>query len=344
LDLDGAAVPQQHGAAMARTGVPGSDSGPAVGCDTLCFAAAAPKAPILVDRAPMPQSRTPTTEPTRTGALPAKAPQASPARRWLQGLLIMGTAALVGLAGCASDPKDNDRNKTAQKLYDEAREEAAAGAYDRASKLYERLEGVAAGTLLAQQAQLERAYLLYRQQEKAQALSAVERFLKLHPTSPAADYAYYLQGVINFNDDLGLFGKWVDTDLSERDQQASRDAYQSFKQLVDRFPDSRYTPDARQRMIYIVNTLASYEVHVARYYFKRGAYVAALNRAQQAVVDYRDVAPVEEALAIMATSYERLGMDGLRDDTRRVLARNYPQSAWLKSPYGGAEKSLWRWF
>jgi outer membrane protein assembly factor BamD len=256
---------------------------------------------------------------------------------WLAGLMMA-----VALAGCASDAKDIDRDKSAAKLYEEAREEAAAGAYDRAAKLFERLEGVAAGTMLAQQAQLERAYLLYRQQEAAQALSTIERFLKLHPTSPAADYAYYLQGVVNFNDDLGLFGKLTSLDLSERDQQASRDAYQSFKQVVERFPDSRYVPDARQRMVYIVNSLASYEVHVARYYFQRGAYLAAANRAQQAVQDYRDVQAVEEALAVMAASYDRLGLTQLRDDTNRVLAKNYPTSAWLKTGFGRADKEFWR--
>lgn len=278
------------------------------------------------------------TQPDNNISTPVRcAPRGSRPWAWLAGLMVA-----VALVGCASDAKDIDRDKTAAKLYEEAREEAAAGAYDRAAKLFERLEGVAAGTLLAQQAQLERAYLLYRQQEAAQALSTIERFLKLHPTSPAADYAYYLQGVVNFNDDLGLFGKLTSLDLSERDQQASRDAYQSFKQVVERFPESRYAPDARQRMIYIVNSLASYEVHVARYYFQRGAFIAAANRAQQAVQDYRDVQAVEEALAVMAASYDRLGLTQLRDDTNRVLEQNYPQSAWLKAGYGRAAKEFWR--
>ncbi|MFM2067997.1 MAG: hypothetical protein RLZZ584_2906 [Pseudomonadota bacterium] len=285
-----------------------------------------------------------TTSTSTVRELPAQPVGRRPgALAWLGGAMI-ALSLTATLAGCASDAKENDRNKTAAKLYEEAREEAAAGAYDRAAKLFERLEGVAAGTMLAQQAQLERAYLLYRQQETAQALSTIERFLKLHPTSPAADYAYYLQGIVNFNDDLGLFGKLTSLDLSERDQQASRDAYQSFKQVVERFPDSRYAPDARQRMVYIVNSLASYEVHVARYYFQRGAYVAAANRAQQAVQDYRDVAAVEEALAVMTASYDRLGLTQLRDDTQRVLKKNYPKSAWAANLYGTREKEFWRIF
>lgn len=216
-----------------------------------------------------------------------------------------------------------------EELYAEAREEAAAGAYERAITLYERLEGRAAGTLTSQQAQLERAYIHHRAGEKAQALAIVDRFIRLHPTSPALDYAIYLQGIINFNDNLGLFGGIAKQDLSERDQQASRDAYQSFKQLTEQFPNSKYTPDALLRMRYIVNSLASYEVHVARYYFRRGAFVAAVNRAQQTLEDFQQTPAAEEALSIMVRSYDRLGMAQLRDDAERVLRQNFPNSAFL---------------
>ncbi|MEY8876610.1 MAG: outer membrane protein assembly factor BamD, partial [Leptothrix sp. (in: b-proteobacteria)] len=142
-------------------------------------------------------------------------------------------------------------------------------------------------------------------------------------------YAYYLQGLINFNDDLGLFGSIVKQDLAERDQQAARDAYQSFKQLVERFPESTYARDSRIRINYIINSLAAHEVHVARYYHSRGAYVAAANRAQQALQDFRGVPAAEEALYLMASSYNQLGLTPLRDDAWRVLQKNYPQSRWL---------------
>ncbi|MFM2056432.1 MAG: hypothetical protein RLY71_817, partial [Pseudomonadota bacterium] len=256
------------------------------------------------------------------------------ARRRSSELMAAGLIGLAGLLGaCSTTPNDPDRSKSVTQLYEEAREEAAAGGKDRALKLYEKLEGLAAGTLLAQQAQLEQAYLLYKQQERAQALAIVDRFIKQHPSSPAADYAYYLQGLINFNDDLGLFGRAAGVDLSERDQQASRDAYQSFKQVIERFPDSKYAHDSRLRMNYIVNALAAYEVHVARYYFKRGAYLAAANRAQQAVQDFQNVPVTEEALYLMASSYDRLGLVQLRDDTMRVLKKNFPTSAWLNRGY-----------
>jgi outer membrane protein assembly factor BamD len=261
-------------------------------------------------------------------------------------VLRAGLAAVVAIAaGCGSTPQDETAQWSVEKLYAEAREEASAGNNERAAKLYERLEGRAAGTLIAQQAQLERAHLFYRTNERAQALQILERFIKLNPSSPALDYALYLQGLCNFNDNLGLFGSLAGTDLSERDQQASRDAFQSFRQLVEQFPRSRYAEDATLRMNYIVNSLAGYEVHVARYYFRRGAYVAAANRAQQAVKNYQNSPAVEEALAIMVQSYDRLGLAQLRDDARRVLQASYPGSS-LVDGLSGPEKgkSWWKFW
>ncbi len=254
--------------------------------------------------------------------------------------LSAGLVIVVAVAGCASGPKDESANWTPEKLYSEAKQEASAGNYEKAAKLYERLEGRAAGTVLAQQAQIERAYVLYKSGEKAQALAAIERFIKLHPTSPALDYGMYLQGVINFNDDLGILGNLSRQDLSERDQQAARDSFQSFRQLVDQFPNSTYTPDARLRMNYIVNTLASYEVHVARYYFRRGAYLAAVNRAQQTLQEFQQSPSAEEALFIMAQSYDKLGLSDLRDDAQRVLRKNYPDSS-LKVVGGTIKAKPW---
>jgi outer membrane protein assembly factor BamD len=170
----------------------------------------------------------------------------------------------------------------------------------------------------------------------AKALSLLDRFMKLHPTSPAFDYALYLKGTINFNDDLGLFGRLSRQDLSERDQQAARDSYQAFKQLVDQFPQSKYTPDAKERMNYIVNSIAAYEVHVARYYYRRGAYLAAANRAQQTVQEFQRTPSVEEALSIIVQSYDRLGLAVLRDDAARVLKQSFPNSRFLAELPGAA--------
>ena len=248
---------------------------------------------------------------------------------WMQlrGAPILAAGVMLALiTGCGSTPKDETAGWNLEKLYAEAKQEADNGAYDRAAKLFERLEGRAAGTILAQQAQLERAYVLHKSGEKAQSLAILERFVKLHPTSPALDYALYLQGIVNFNDNLGIFGNLSQQKLSERDQQASRDSYQAFRQLVEQFPQSNYAPDARTRMTFIVNSLAEYEVHVARYYFRRGAYVAAANRAQHAVREFQNSPSVEEALGILVQSYGRLGLTQLRDDAERVLRKNYPDS------------------
>ena len=259
-----------------------------------------------------------------------------------------GAAALVVLlgsalvAGCGSTPKEPEAQWSADRLYSEAKEESSQGNYEKAGKLYERLEGRASGTALAQQAQIERAYMLYKNGDKAQSLQVIERFLKLHPTSPVLDYALYLQGLVNFNDNLGLFGNLARQELSERDQQAARDAYQSFKNLVDQFPQSIYADDSRMRMNYIVNSLAAYEVHVARYYYRRGAYVAAANRAQQVVTEFQQTPSAEEALQIMAQSYDRLGLTDLRDDAGRVLAKNYPDSTVEVGGGSSKKKSWWR--
>ncbi|NML48090.1 outer membrane protein assembly factor BamD [Ramlibacter sp. G-1-2-2] len=244
--------------------------------------------------------------------------------------------ALAVLAGCATKDDDKTANWSPNRIYSEAKDELESGAYEKAIPLYEKLEGRAAGTPLAQQAQLERAYAYYKSGEPAQAQATLDRFMKLHPASPALDYALYLKGITNFNDNLGSFSFLSRQDLSERDQKAAKESFESFRELVERFPDSKYTPDARARMTYIVNSLAAYEVHVARYYYTRGAYVAAINRAQAALADYRDVPALEEALYILMRSYDALGMAQLRDDTRRVLEKNYPQSEYVSR--GGRKK------
>ena len=262
---------------------------------------------------------------------------------WRTALLAV-ISVLVLLGGCASKPKDETPDTTAERLYRDARDDMAAGSYERAIKSLERVEGLAAGSLLAQQALLDMAYMQWRTGEKELALRAIERFIKLNPSSPALDYAYYLRGTINFNDNLGLLGTLARQDLSERDQRASRDAYQAYKQLIEQFPNSRYAGDARERMNYIVNSLAAYEVHVARYYFRRGAYVAAANRAQQAVGEFQYAPAAEEALFIMMQSYDKLQLNQLRDDAERVLRANYPKSAYLTAGLGAYDQPWWKFW
>lgn len=240
-------------------------------------------------------------------------------------LAIIFTAGL--LSGCSSTKEDPTANWTPDRIYTEARDEVQAGGFDKAVPLFEKLEGRAAGTPLAQQAQIEKAYAQYKAGEKEQAHATLDRFIRLHPASPAIDYALYLKGLVNFNDNLGMFAWLSRQDLSERDQKAAKDSYQAFSELVTRFPASRYAPDARQRMTYIVNSLAQYEVHVARYYYSRGAYVAAIARAQTALSDYQGVPASLEALDILINSYDKLGMNDLRDDAKRVREGNFANAA-----------------
>ena len=168
--------------------------------------------------------------------------------------------------------------------------------------------------------------------------------MKLHPASPATDYALYLKGLVNFNDNLGIFGFISRQDLSERDQNAAKESFESFRDLVTRFPESRYAQDSRLRMSYIVNSLAQSEVHVARYYYSRGAYVAAINRAQAAISDYRDVPALEEATFILYKSYDALGMTELRDDMRRIMDKSYPKGQLTNKGFKAADNPWYKFW
>lgn len=252
------------------------------------------------------------------------------------------TGAALLLAGCSTTAQDDTAGWSPNKIYAEAKDEMNSGGYDKAVTLLEKLEGRAAGTPLAQQAQLDKAYAHYKSGETAQAIATLDRFMKLHPASPALDYALYLKGIVNFNDDLGMFSALTRQDLAERDQKAAKESFESFKELASRFPASRYAPDASLRMNYIVNSLAQYEVHVARFYFARGAYVAAINRAQLAISDYQGVPALEEALFIIFKSYDALGMAPLRDDAKRVLEKNYPQTEYLSRGFKASSDPWWK--
>jgi outer membrane protein assembly factor BamD len=259
-------------------------------------------------------------------------------------MLALSLPLCMQLAGCDTLSKNEAPSNAAERLYKEASDDIASGSYERAIKTLERIEGLAAGSLLAQQALLDLAYANWRSGERATALTSIDRFIKLNPSSPGLDYALYLRGLINFNDNLGLLGVVFGQDLSERDQKAARDSYQAFKQLSEQFPTSRYSTDARQRMTFIVNSLADYEVHVARYYYRRGAYVAAASRAQQAVSEFQSSPASEEALHIMVQSYDKLELPVLRDAAERVLRQNYPQSGYLSGATGERAKSWWKFW
>lgn len=268
----------------------------------------------------------------------------APWRATIGAVLLAGGCVMLSACGLLADQPDETAGWSANKLYSEAKDALDGGDFTRAVKLYEKLEGRYPFGRYAQQAQIDTAYANYKDGETAAALAAVDRFIQLHPNHPNIDYAYYLKGLINFNDNLGWLGRFSGQDLSERDPKAARAAYDAFNTLVTKYPDSKYTADATLRMQYIVNSLAQHEVHAARYYYRRGAYLAAVNRAQQALKDYDGAPANEEALYIMIRSYDAMGMKDLRDDTARVMEKNFPQSDFIKYGERRKDKSWWEVF
>ena len=250
---------------------------------------------------------------------------------------ILSVFLLLWLTGCGlfPTPVDEDKNASAQKLYSTAKEAMGGGDYEKAVKFFELLEARYPYGRFAQQAQLEVAYAYYKSREPASAIAACDRFIKLHPNHPSVDYAYYLKGLINFNEDIGILGYVVAQDLSDRDPQAARESFEAFKELTTKFPESKYTPDALKRMSYLVNALASHESYVAQYYYRRGAYVAAVNRAQSLLKTYPETPATEAGLAVMVRAYDKMGLPELSKDAQRVLEKTFPKSRYLKgAPLG----------
>lgn len=255
---------------------------------------------------------------------------------WIRNAVAIILALSMTACNLLPEVKDETAGWSAERLYQEARDSLATGNYTRAIKLYDTLEGRYPYGRYAQQAILEGAYANYRAGETATAIAASDRFIRTYPNHPNVDYAYYLKGVVNFREDQGVFGYLVEQDLSERDPKMTRESFAAFKELVARFPDSRYASDSIERMRYLTNALSSYEVHVADYYYRRGAYLAAANRAQASLLNYPKTPANEDALILMVRSYDRLGLTQLRDDAQRVLTDTFP-----KGKYFTAEARPW---
>jgi outer membrane protein assembly factor BamD len=257
---------------------------------------------------------------------------------WLAALMLA-----LAIGGCSWLPevKDETANWSAEKLYSEAHDAMVGGNYTRATKLYETLESRFPYGRYAQQAIIESAYANYRAGEAAAAVAACDRFIRTYPNHPNVDYAYYLKGLVNFREDQGLLGYVYEADLSEREPKAMRESFDAFKELVNKYPQSKYTPDAEMRMKFLTNSLALYEVKVGRYYFNRGAYVAAVNRAQLAIQNYPRTPATEDALDLLVKSYDRLGLAQLRDDSARVLKSTFPNSRYVAGG-GDTSKPWWK--
>lgn len=239
----------------------------------------------------------------------------------------IGFAAVLALllSGCASLTQDPTANWTAAEFYAEAKSALDEGNYQHAIDLYSKLEARFPYGPYAEQAQLEVAYAHYKNNDPTAAVGAAERFIKLHPTHPHVDYAYYLRALATFNPPPGFLERFVDQDPAERDPSAARAAFNNFRELVDRFPNSRYAADAVNRMVHLRNLLARHEILAADYYMRRGAWVAAANRAKYVIENYQQTPSVADAASILVTAYRQMNINDLAGDAEQVLKLNYPE-------------------
>lgn len=240
--------------------------------------------------------------------------------------LIITIAMLVGLSGCGGGKNQRDLRSGAEEIFERGTKAMKTGNYRNAIAYYEALEARFPFSNEAKQAQLNLIYCYYKNGEPESAIDSAIQFERENPTHPRVDYALYMRGLANFSGQHNFFHKLFDVDLAMRPPVQAEESFSAFSRLLQRFPDSIYSPDAQQRMIFLRNRLAEHENHVAQYYFRRGAYVAALNRARYSVENYDGAPTIPDSLTIMVESYEKLGMRDLADDTRRILAENYPQA------------------
>lgn len=264
--------------------------------------------------------------------------------------IIAASIVMAILSACATPnatvSKDAQMSKdwSNDRLYSEARNALNSGNYSHANALYGVLRARQPDGRYTEQSLLDSAYAHYKNEEMAQALTLLSRFERNYPASVDMDYALYLKGLIFFAEDQSFLRKLASQDWSDRDPEANRRAFRVFEQLVNRFPQSKYAEDSRHRMAQLVDALGGHEIAIARYYAKRHAYVAANNRAQRVLQQYQNTRYVEEALAIMIFSYEKMGNTQLADDTRRVLQQNFANSPYLAKSWQPDDIPWWRWW
>jgi outer membrane protein assembly factor BamD len=241
-------------------------------------------------------------------------------------LLVLSLLLAVLGAGCHRDAKKQDETEVlpVEQMYEVAKAALADGNYSKAIKYDQRLIARFPFGPYTEQATLDLAYAQYKTDKPEDAYATINRFIKTYPTHKHIDYAYYLRGVINFDRDKGFLDRYANQDMTKRDQTNTLQSFEDFSELVSKFPDSRYAPDARQRMIYLRDNLARAQLNIAEFYLRLGAYVAAANRAKDIVEKYQRTPEAGDALAIMAISYHALAQDKLADDAERVLKLNYP--------------------
>ena len=247
------------------------------------------------------------------------------ARGLTRAVSLSAVMGLLLLSGCSLLPEQIDMTKdwSAQRFYSEARAAMMDGDYEKSIDYYEKLQARFPYGVQAQQAQVDIIYAYYKYNEEESAIAAADRFIKLHPRHPNVDYVYYMRGLVRYNQGQDLLSKLIPQEPSERDPKSMREAFQYFSELVEKYPASKYAEDARQRLVFTRNALAMHEVHVARFYMGREAWVAAASRANTVIENYQRTKAVKEAIQILAEAYDKMGMPELAADARRVYQMNY---------------------
>ena len=241
--------------------------------------------------------------------------------------------AMVSVAGCSSSA-DNEvkavlANMGAQQLYERAKQSMEVGNFSAAAQTLSALDSRYPFGPLSHQVQLDLIYSYYKSGKNEETIATIDRFIRLNPNHSDVDYAYYMRGLTNMEADSNLFQELMNIDRTDRDPSMSREAFEDFRRLIQQYPESKYAVDARKRMLHIKDRLARYEIAIARFYMRRQAYVAAANRGRYVLEHFPDTTQVQQALEIMVSSYEQLGLDELRENALKTLRLNYPDSEYI---------------
>ncbi len=262
-------------------------------------------------------------------------------RSWLAIAVLALFVALTGCSGFGGDEFDETANWSVERLYEDGRRAMNASDWQVAAERFTAVEARFPFGPYAQQSLMNLAYVQWRREEPEMALATISRFQRQYPNHPGSDYMLFLRGLILFTPPSSRLAFLTRQDPAERDPQALRESFAAFEQLITRYPESRYAADAKKRMSWLVNTMAEHQLHAARFYYKRSAYVAAINRAQSVITDYEGVPATEQALYIIMSSYQKLGVTDLSDDARRVLLENYPNTELIARGLPETEYSWW---
>ncbi len=266
--------------------------------------------------------------------------QSRTATTWANGLMVLFVALLIAGCGTKGPEYDPTASWTVERLFEDGKAEMNSGNWRLAKERFMQVETRFPFGTYAQQSMLNLAYVQWKDKEPELGLATLGRFQQQYPSHPATDYALYLRGLINFTPPSAVFATVTRQNPGERDPKALRQSYAAFNELVERFPASRYATDSRKRLEWLINTMAENEMLIARYYYERFAYVAAINRAQVVITEFQGVPSSEPALYIMMMSYDKLKMTDLRNDTERVLLANFPNTTLIAKGFPG-KYSAW---